>query len=101
MPSLELLRQFVNQAPSDAFPRYGLAMELIKQGQHDEARTVFQALQEQFSSYVPQYLMHANLLIKMQRSDEARAVLAAGIAAAQKAGNGHALSELEGLLDSL
>jgi hypothetical protein len=45
--------------------------------------------------------MLAQTLVKLIRDDEAKDVLRAGIAAAKKAGNDHAMSEMAGLLDSL
>jgi len=41
------------------------------------------------------------LLARESRTDEARRVLSNGIAAATKAGNQHARSEMEALLDEL
>ncbi len=101
MPNIEVLKQFVAKSPNDPFPRYGLGMELVKLGELEEARAAFAELEEKFPEYIAQYLMHANLLVKMQRSEDARRVLTDGIAVAKKVGNGHALSELQGVLDSL
>ena len=53
------------------------------------------------ADYVPAYLMFAQMLVKESRPEEAREVLDRGIAAASKAGNGHALSEMESLLSEL
>ncbi len=81
------------QRPDDPFPRYGLAMELVKRGQ-DEAVEVFESLLRDHAGYVPSYLMYGNLLV--QRGDRARAaeVLDRGIATAGAAGDDHALGEL-------
>jgi hypothetical protein len=98
---LETLRKFVAQSPGDPFPRYGLAMELKNAGLSDEARAVFAELEQRFPDYVPQYLMHANLLVSLRASDEARKVLEAGLRAAAKARDAHAESELRAALDAL
>jgi hypothetical protein len=45
--------------------------------------------------------MFAQMLVRESRPEEAREVLDKGIAAASKAGNGHALSEMESLLNEL
>jgi predicted Zn-dependent protease len=101
MGRLDVIRKIVAQQPNDPFPRYGLAMELTKQGLSDEAEQTFAELEQRFPDYVPQYLMRANLLVSMKRTDDARGVLERGIAAAQRKGDGHALGELQAALDGL
>jgi cytochrome c-type biogenesis protein CcmH/NrfG len=101
MPSLEVLRKFVEKSPNDAFARYGLAMELKKQGQSDEAEATFAELERRNPDYVPQYLMRANNLRDAGRAADARAVIERGIAAAGKKGDGHALGELQSALMAL
>lgn len=94
MDRLPMLRSMVESRPDDPFPRYGLAMELRKQGQHDEAEEAFGVLVERHPDYVPTYLMFGTMLIERGRSDEAATVLDRGIEAARAAGDEHALSEL-------
>jgi tetratricopeptide (TPR) repeat protein len=101
VPSLEILRKFVDKSPNDPFPRYGLAMELKKLGQKAEAEEVFAELERRNADYVPQYLMRANNLVDLGRNEDARGVLERGIGAAQKKGDGHALGELQGALTAL
>ncbi len=101
MGRLDVIRKIVAQQPNDPFPRYGLAMELTKTGQHDEAEQAFAELEQKFPDYVPQYLMRANLLIEMKRGEDAKGVLQRGIAAAQRKGDGHALGELQAALDGM
>jgi len=102
MPSrLEVIQKIVAERPSDPFPRYGLAMELKNLGKLDEAHAAFDELERLFPDYVAQYLMHFNLLIQLQQPAQAKAVLERGIPVAQRAGNGHALGELQGALDAL
>jgi tetratricopeptide (TPR) repeat protein len=101
MSRIDALRKFVEQSPNDPFPRYGLAMELKNLGQLDEAHATFDELERRHADYVPQYLMHANLLSQMTRKVDARACLERGIAAAQKKRDMHALGELQGALEQL
>src|SRR6185369_9883231 len=98
MPSLDVLRKFVEKTPNDPFPRYGLAMELKKLGQKEEAEAEFAELEKRHPDYVAQYLMRANNLTDLGRIAEVRAVLERGIEAAQKKRDGHALGELQGAL---
>ncbi len=97
----ELLESFVAQKPDDAFSRYGLAMECVNSGDSAAAEANFRELLQRNADYVPAYLMFAQMLVKESRPAEAREVLGKGIAAASKAGNGHALSEMESLLNEL
>ena len=101
MPNPDVLRKIIERSPKDPFPRYGLAMELKNRGQHDDAQKAFAELEAAFPDYVPQYLMHAQLLVTMTRRDDAKAVLERGIPIANKKGDGHAAGELQGTLDSL
>jgi Tfp pilus assembly protein PilF len=97
----ELLESFVAQKPDDAFSRYGLAMECANSGDAAAAEANFRELLQRHADYVPAYLMFAQMLVKESRPDEAREILDKGITAASKAGNGHALSEMESLLSEL
>jgi predicted Zn-dependent protease len=101
MNRLEAIQKIVAQSPNDPFPRYGLAMELKNAGRHDESHAAFEELERRHPDYVPQYLMHANLLGAMNRVDEQRAVLTRGIAVAGKRGDAHALGEMQQALDAL
>jgi len=97
----QVLEEFVQKSPGDAFSRYGLAMECINTGDTTAAESNFRELLQRNADYVPAYLMFAQLLAKQSRPDDAREVLNRGIAAASKAGNAHALSEMESLLNEL
>lgn len=97
----QMLEEFVARAPGDPFSRYGLAMELMNSGDPAGADAQFRELLERSPEYVPAYLMYAQFLVRESRSEEAKGRLAAGMAAASRAGNQHALSEMQGLLDEL
>lgn len=97
----QMLEEFVEKKPDDAFSRYGLAMECMNSGDSAAADEQFRALLEINADYVPTYLMFAQMLVREARSDEARQVLKAGIATARKMGDQHAKSELEALLGEL
>ncbi len=98
---LQTLEEFVAKQPADAFSRYGLAIECMNSGDATAADQHFRALFEHNPDYVPGYLMYAQFLAREQRAPEARQVLSSGIAAATKAGNQHARSEMEALFNEL
>lgn len=98
---LEMLKQLVDEHPGEAFPRYGLAVELANQGQSDEALQQFAKLLEQHPNYTAGYQMSAQTLMKLGRNDEARQLLQDGIASAKREGNSKAEGEMQGMLDEL
>jgi len=100
-PMLERLEAFLEKNPNDAFVRYGLAMELGRLGRTDEAITAFRGLLASDPAYVPGYLQAGILLGRAGRTEEAREILRAGIDAAARKGDNHALSEMQGFLAEL
>jgi predicted Zn-dependent protease len=101
MDRIALLTQVLEQNPSDAFARYGLAMAHLSEGQTDAALAEFDTLIEHNPEYVPAYQMSAQTLAKLGRSPEAVDRLRRGIATAVRHGNAHAASEMQAMLDDL
>ena len=96
-----MLEEFVAKQPADAFSRYGLALDYMNSGDALAAAEQFRKLLECNPSYVPAYLMFGQLLARESQLEEAKKILNAGIAAAAKAGDQHARSEMETLLGGL
>lgn len=99
MDRIAMLKEFLAENPADAFARYGLAMEYSKSGQIESALAEFRIITEKNPDYVPAYQMAGQMLHEAERADEARQWLQNGMAAARRAGNQHAASEMQGLLD--
>lgn len=97
----QVLEEFVERAPNDAFSRYGLAMECMSTGDDPAAIGQFGLLLEKNADYVPAYLMYGQLLARESRVEEARQILSRGMTAATKKGDSHAASEMEALLAEL
>jgi tetratricopeptide (TPR) repeat protein len=98
---LELLQEILTQDPNNKLARYGIAMEYSNSGQTDAAMVEFQKLIGLDPTYANAYFMGAQALQKAECKEEAKAMLAQGIAAAQRAGNRHAESEMQAMLDEL
>ena len=98
---LQMLAEFLEQNPGDAFARYGLAMEYSKAGQTEQALSEFKKLLELHPDYTNGYFMAAQTLERNGRTAEARTMLERGIEAAKRTGNKHALSEMTGMLEEL
>jgi len=101
MDRIAMLTEILAENPSDAFARYGLAMEYSKAGQTEAALAEFQKLLEQHPDYTAGYFMAAQTLAAADRNDEARKMLQDGIASALRTGNQHAQSEMEAMLAEL
>jgi|SRR5665213_514333 len=97
----EVLEEFVTAHPSDAFARYGLAVECGNQGDHAVAIEHFDKLLAAHPDYVTGYFQYGQLLARLSRTDEARRRLSDGIEAARRTGDQHALSEMESALAAL
>jgi tetratricopeptide (TPR) repeat protein len=101
MDRIAMLTEILAENPNDAFARYGLAMELSNQGQIEPAMEEFGKLLSTHPDYTAGYFMAAQTLAKADRVDEARKMLGDGILSAKRTGNGHAQSEMEGMLADL
>lgn len=101
MDRIALLTEVLSQNPSDAFARYGLAMEYSNAGDVERALEEFTRLLATHPDYTAGYFMAAQTLAKAERTEEARKMLKDGIASAKKTGNGHAQAEMEGMLAEL
>ena len=98
---LQMLSQFLEQNPNDAFARYGLAMEYSRLGQTEPALEQFGKLLQLHPDYTNGYFMAAQTLERAGRTPEARQMLEDGIEAAKRTGNKHALSEMSGMLEEI
>jgi predicted Zn-dependent protease len=101
MDKIVALSEILTADPTNAFARYGLAMEHNTQGNTDLALTEFTALIHHNPDYVPAYQMSAQTLAKLGRTQEAVTRLNDGLAAAKRTNNAHAASEMQALLDDL
>ncbi|HWZ52704.1 MAG TPA: tetratricopeptide repeat protein [Granulicella sp.] len=101
MDKIAALNGILELDPTNAFARYGLAMEHLKLGHIDAALAEFALVLEHNPDYVPAFQMSAQTLARNHRADEAVVMLQQGLAAAQRTGNSHAASEMQSLLDDL
>ena len=101
MDKIAALNEILQLDPANAFARYGLAMEHDAQGNTDAALVEFATCIQHSPDYVPAYQMSAQTLLKAGRTEDARARLTAGLAAAAQSGNAHAASEMQAMLDDL
>ncbi len=101
MDKIAALKEILELDPKNSFARYGIAVELGNQGQVEAALAEFDTLLTNDPNYIAGYFMAAQALNKAGRKPEAIERLKAGIASATRAGNSHALSEMQDMLDDL
>ncbi|HZE26312.1 MAG TPA: tetratricopeptide repeat protein [Terriglobales bacterium] len=101
MDRLTMLTEILSQNPNDAFARYGLALEYSNTGDVERALEEFGKLLSAHPDYTAAYFMAAQTLARVDRVAEAKRMLGDGIASAKRTGNGHAQSEMEGMLAEL
>ncbi|HUU83769.1 MAG TPA: tetratricopeptide repeat protein [Phycisphaerae bacterium] len=98
MPSREQLEKLLAADPEDVFLNFGLAMELAKEEPIEPALRQFEKVIGLDADYAAAYYQKGRLLLGQHRKEEAREVLTAGVAAAQRAGDHHAETEMGELL---
>jgi tetratricopeptide (TPR) repeat protein len=101
MDKIAMLTEILRQNPADAFARYGLAMAYAAEGRGEDALREFGETTERNPDYVPAYQMSAQELLKLGRTDEAKARLQAGLGACERTANAHAASEMGAMLEDL
>src|SRR5215470_5280731 len=101
MDRVTMLTEILSANPNDAFARYGLALEYSNRGDMNRALEEFGKLLSVHPDYTAGYFMAAQALARAQRIEEAKKMLNDGIASAKRTGNGHAQSEMEGMLAEL
>lgn len=100
---MEQIEALLASDPTDAFLRYGLAMEYASAGDNATSARLLTELVEsdQAQPYVPAFLMAGQIFQRLGDDKAAVAILKAGVAAATKVSNDHARGEMEGLLATL
>ncbi len=98
---LEQLQKMLEKQPDDAFLLYGIAMEYKKSEQFDEALRLLGRVSEVDPGHGYAWFQKGQIQEAKGDITAAKSAYEAGIAAAQKSGDAHARSELEGALSML
>ncbi len=101
MDKIAGLREILALDPKNSFARYGIAMELARKGQTEDALQEFDTLLADDPDYTAGYFMAAQTLANAGQRTHAIERLKAGISCAARTGNRHALSEMQGMLEEL
>jgi thioredoxin-like negative regulator of GroEL len=101
-PRRLMLERSLADNPDDAFLRYGLAMQCLREGEVEEGRRGLRALiEDDPDRQIAAYQQLGQSYAEAGETEAAATVLRAGLAKAQAAGDWHAAAEMEQLLDSL
>ncbi len=102
-PRMAQIEELLAEDPNDAFLRYGLAMEHASASDDTECANVLRDLIARTTAqpYVPAFLQCGQALMRLDRTEEACAVLKEGVEVARRAGDTHAQGEMQGLLSSI
>lgn len=100
MDRLKALLSFYEEDPDDAFTRFAIASEYLKQDNKAEALTFFENLVQDNPSYVGTYYHLGKLYEKLDRKTDAIQTYQAGIRTANEVRDFHARAELQDALMS-
>jgi thioredoxin-like negative regulator of GroEL len=87
--------------PDDVFLNYALAKAFVEEGRVDEGLAQFRRTLQLDPDHVASYFQLAQVLAAEGDEDEARSVVAQGIAVARQVGDTHAEMEMTGFLETL
>jgi Tfp pilus assembly protein PilF len=95
------LNEFLKVNPTDSFVQHALALEYIKLGNDEQARSLFEEILNREPGYIGSYYHLAKLLERNDKTDEAIKVYEKGMEETKKAGDNHAFGELRGAYEEL
>ena len=97
----EKIEAMLKEEPEDQFLRYSLATEYDNEERCDESLALLRGLMADQPPHVHSFLRGAQLLVKLDRIEDARAALREGIEVARQQGELHAAGEMGELLAGL
>jgi tetratricopeptide (TPR) repeat protein len=101
MPSLDELRRLLRADPADPFVLYAIAQEHAKRREWAPALEFYDRCLAADPAYCYAYFHKARALADSGDPPGALATLRAGLQASRRAGDPHAASEIQALLDEL
>jgi Tfp pilus assembly protein PilF len=101
MDKITRIREYLAANPGDSFLQHALALELIKKGDDEEARALFENILRADEGYVGSYYHLAKLLERNNLEAEAISVYEKGMQKAKEAGDQHTYNELRTAYEDL
>lgn len=100
-PRRQQIESMLQAEPADRFLRYCLAVEMSADGDAEGALAKYDELCREQPPHVAAFFRRGQLLVELERIEEARAVLREGIETARVEGDLHAAGEMSELLSDL
>ena len=100
-PRRQQIEEMLKAEPTDRLLRYCLAVEMQADGESENALAKFNELCQETPPHVAAFFRRAQLLVELERIEEARSVLREGIEIAREQGDLHAAGEMSELLSDL
>ena len=101
MNKIDQLKEFLKAAPNDSFLQHALALELIKLGNDEEAKLLFENILLNEPAYVGSYYHLGKLLERINNIPAALKMYESGMQQAKLAKDNHSYNELQGALEDL
>ena len=101
MERIEQLKDFLSKSPDDSFLRHALALEYIKLGDDQAARSLFEQILLQNPDYVGSYYHLGKLLERTGEESLAIEWYEKGMKIAKAGGDVHAYNELQAAYEDL
>lgn len=102
--SVNKIRHFaalIRENPEESFPKFALALELLKKDDAAKARVLFESVLKQDPDYLGVYYHLGKLYESMEMTEEAESMYEQGIRVAERQQNSRTLSELREALINL
>ena len=101
MARKEKLMAMLKADPEDPFLHYALGQQYLSEGARAEAQNKLEEVVERFPEYHAAHFQLGQLFAEDGDTDRAGEIIQAGIAAAKRAGDQHAVTEMTGFLDAI
>ncbi len=101
MERINRLKEFLADNPDDSFLNHALALEYIKLGEEQEARSIFEQILQRDPSYTGSYYHLAKLLERIGEISLAIGCYEKGMEASTSTGDRHAFNELRAAYEEL
>lgn len=95
MNKIDQLKKFLKATPNDSFLQHALALELIKMGNDEEAKLLFENILLKEPAYVGSYYHLGKLLERLNDISSALQTYESGMKQAKLAQDNHSYNELQ------
>lgn len=95
------LEGMLKASPGDVFLAYALALEMLKEGDHESGCAQLRRVMTDHPDYQAAYFQLGQTLASAGETEDAKSVIRSGIEAARRSGDAHAAEEMAGFLATL